>query len=68
MVLVFCTSSYKHICMYQAPYQSFLYFPRYMSRTDIHYGKKWLRGDNFVNTQGMSVILVQALSLTAIYL
>jgi len=28
-----------------------------MARTGIHYGKKWLRGHNTVNMQGMIMVI-----------
>ena len=36
-----------------------LYFPRY-GRTHIHYGGKWLRGDNTVNIQSRIMVLVHS--------
>jgi len=29
-----------------------------MAQTGIHYGKKWLWGDNYVNIQGRIMVLV----------
>ena len=43
--------NFNHFCTFQD-----------MAQAWIHYEKKWLRGDNYVNTQGMST----ALPLTAI--
>jgi len=58
MVLVHCPSPDCHLSINQVPIQSLLYFQD-MARTHIHYEqKKWLRGDNTVNIQGMSMVLM----------
>ena len=33
-----------------------------MTQTHIHYGEKWLRGDNTVNIQGRSMVLKHSTS------
>ena len=58
MVLVHCPSPDCHLSINQAQFQSFFTFQD-MVWTGIQYeNNKWLRGDNYVNIQGMILVLV----------
>ena len=61
MVLVFCTLINIYVCtkFYFNPFYTF----QDKAQTGIHYEQnKWLRGDNYVNIQGMIMVLVQGTS------
>ena len=54
-----CTMHFLSLpSIYQHSFQSLLYFSRYGPDRNPLWKKKWLRGDNTVNIQGMIVVLV----------
>ena len=53
-----CTSFHCDLSINQVSFQSLLYFPRYGSDRNHLWTNKCLRGDNYVNIQGMIMGLV----------